>query len=254
MSIRFFGVKTVQQWYKKDLAYIHDIGFGDWAIAAAPGILEILASYQLHQGLIVDLGCGSGLSAREFINAGYQVLGIDISESMLEIARKKVPEAEFKIGSLFDTKLPTCHAVTSIGECLNYRFDDNNDHLRRLQLFDRIYNALIPRGIFIFDIVEPGQVEAGIPTRNFTEGEDWIVLVEKKEDREQKILTRRIITFRKVGEYYRRDEEIHRQLLYNAAEIANELRQVGFQVQISRSYGRYNLPKARAALVASKSM
>lgn len=242
----------MQEWYKEDLAYIHDVGFSDWAIASAPELLKILNCHHLQDGLIVDLGCGSGLSAREFVNVGYRVLGIDISEAMLEIARKRVPNAEFRCESIFDAALPACHAVTAIGECLNYLFDVKNDRPMRFQLFQRIYKALIPGGIFIFDIAEPGQVEPGIPTQSFTEGENWIVLVEKNENREQKILTRRIITFRNVGEFYRRDEEVHHQRLYDPAEIAKELEQVGFQVQISRSYGQYTLPKARSAWIASK--
>ncbi|MBW4632282.1 MAG: hypothetical protein KME30_10375 [Iphinoe sp. HA4291-MV1] len=70
----------------------------------------------------------------------------------------------------------------------------------------------------------------------FTEGKDWVVLVEKKEDLEQETLTRRIITFRKVGEHYRRAEEVHHQRLYKATDVARELRQVGFQVQMMSSY------------------
>lgn len=242
----------MQQWYKEDLAYIHDVGFGDWAIASAPGILKMLAEAQLQHGLIVDLGCGSGLSARAFVNSGYRVLGIDISEEMLKIARTRVPEADFRLGSVFEVELPSCHAVTAIGECFNYLFDDRNDRPQRLQLFERIYQALIPGGIFVFDVVEAGQVEPETPTRSFTEGEDWTVLVEKIEDRKRAILTRRIITFRQVGDVYRRDEEVHIQRLYDAEAIASELRQIGFQVRILHHYGEYELPKARAALVARK--
>jgi hypothetical protein len=36
------------------------------------------------------------------VDAGYRVLGIDISEAMVEISRNRVPEAEFRVGSLFD--------------------------------------------------------------------------------------------------------------------------------------------------------
>ncbi|RMG11916.1 MAG: class I SAM-dependent methyltransferase [Cyanobacteria bacterium J055] len=242
----------MQQWYKEDLAYIHDVGFGDWAIASAPGILKILAEAQLQNGLIIDLGCGSGLSARAFVNAGYRFLGIDLSEEMLKIAQKRVPEADFRLGSIFDVELPSCHAVTAIGECFNYLFDDRNNRPRRLQLFDQIYQAVIPGGIFIFDVVEPGQVEPETTTQSFLEGEDWTVLVEKFEDRKREILTRRIITFRQVGDVYRREEEVHTQQLYDAEAIASELRQIGFQVCVSHHYGEYELPKARAALVARK--
>ena len=240
----------MKEWYKEDLAFIHDVGFSGYALKSAPGILEILAQNQIRDGLVVDLGCGSGLWARELAKAHYQVLGIDISESMIEIARTRVPDAEFRVESLFKADIPPCNAVTSIGECFNYLFDPDSDRKMLLQLFGRIYNALTPGGVFIFDIVEPGQVEQGTPTRGFTEGEDWVVLVEKEE--EQGLLTRRIITFRKVGEYYRRDEEVHCQQLYQATELAEELHQLGFQAEIMHSYGQYPLPKARAAIVARK--
>jgi len=49
----------------------------------------------------------------------------------------------------------------------------------------------------------------------FTEGDDWIVLVEKYENQEEEILTRKIISLRLVAEHYRRDDEIHDQQLYN---------------------------------------
>lgn len=240
----------MKEWYKEDLAFIHDVGFSDYALKSAPGILNILAQNQIRDGLVVDLGCGSGLWARELAKAHYQVLGIDISESMIEIARTRVPEAEFRVESLFKADIPSCKAVTSIGECFNYLFDPDSDRKTLLKLFDRIYDALTPGGVFIFDIVEPGQVEQGTPTRGFTEREDWVVLVEKEE--EQGLLTRRIITFRKVGEYYRRDEEVHCQQLYQATDLAEELRQLGFQAEIMHSYDQYALPKARAAIVARK--
>jgi len=242
------------EWYKQDLAYIHDVGHSDYALKSAPGILSILAEHHVRDGLIVDLGCGSGLLALAFTAARYQVLGIDISESMISLARAKVPTAEFRVESLFEADIPACDAVVSIGECLNYLFDANSTHSAIVQLFQRVYKALAPGGVFIFDIAEPGQMLPGITTRNFTEGEDWIVLVEKQE--EQAVLIRRIITLRKLKEHqekhYRRDDEVHRLRLHEATEVAEQLHQVGFQVQIMRRYGDYDLPKAHAAFVACK--
>jgi SAM-dependent methyltransferase len=242
----------MKEWYKEDLAFIHDVGFSDYALKSAPGLLEILNRNQIREGLVVDLGCGSGLWAQELVKAHYQVLGVDISESMIAIAQTRVPEAEFRVESLFKADIPPCNAVTSIGECLNYLFDPDSDRQTLLQLFHRIHSALTPGGVFIFDIAEPGQVVQGTTTRGFTEGEDWVVLVEKEEDREQGTLTRRIITFRQVGELYRRDDEVHRLRLYQAADVAEELHQVGFQVEVMRSYGQYDLPRSHAAIVARK--
>lgn len=238
-----------REFYKKDLAYIHDVGFGDYALNSAPGILALLKRNGIQEGLIVDLGCGSGLLAQVFVQAQYRVLGIDLSAALLEIARTRVPEAEFQEASLFSVEIPPCNAVTSVGECFNYLFDAEDNLVRLTRLFLRIYTALAPGGILIFDMVEPGQTANGTEQR-FVEGEDWLVLVDKEETRN--ILTRRILTFRQVGEFYQRDEEIHRQQLFPANKIVRELEKIGFQVRAMHHYGDFSLPKARVAFIALK--
>jgi SAM-dependent methyltransferase len=240
-------------WYNEDLAYIHDVGYRDYALKSMPGILEILQHNQISTGLVVDLGCGSGLSSEVLHQAGYQVMGIDISEAMIAIAKTRVPNAEFWVESLFTAEIPSCAAVISIGECLNYLFDRNSDAILD-SLFRRIYRALPTGGVFIFDVVVPGQVPPGEVVKSFTEGEDWIVLVEKQEDLTQQILIRRIITLRQVGELYRRTDEIHRQRLFNAPTLAEELNQIGFQVEMRDRYGQFSLPPARVAFIAYKLM
>jgi hypothetical protein len=97
-------------------------------------------------------------------------------------------------------------------------------------------------------------VIGGKRVKSFTEGKDWIVLVEKEEDQENLVLSRRIVTLRKVEEYYRRDDELHYLQLYKAEDIAEKLRQVGFTVGSMSSYGDYKLPQAHVAFVARKSM
>ena len=236
--------------YSADLAYIHDVGFGDFARNSAPGLLEILRRSRVNAGLVVDLGCGSGLWARELAHAGYDVLGIDISAAMISIARKRVPTGEFRVGSLLKAGIPRCDAVTSIGECFNYLFDKNNsiDELRRL--FRRIYSVLKPGGLLIFDIAQPGRGKG--PRQKHREGRDWAVLVEVDEDKRSERLIRRITTFRKVGSLFRRDEEVHQLRLYKRSEVARELRAAGFRVRTLTSYGDQPMIKGCIAFVARK--
>jgi SAM-dependent methyltransferase len=241
----------MDEWYKEDLAFIHDVGHGDFALKSAPGILDIFLRNKIRRGLVVDLGCGSGLWADRLTKAGYRVFGLDISEAMIAIARSRAPDAEFRVGSLFKTDIPACHAVTSLGECFNYLFDPDNDDSTLSKLFPRVHNALAPGGVFVFDLLEPGQVERGA-SRYFSEGEGWVVLVEKEEDQKRQILTRRIVSFRKVGEQYRRADEVHCQRLYKASDVARELRRTGFRVTTMRGYGQYRLRKAHAAFIARK--
>ena len=238
--------------YREDLAYIHDVGHADFALRSAPGILEILGENGITEGLVVDLGCGSGQWARELLRAGYRVLGIDISEAMIRLARQKAPDAEFRVGSLFEAGLPPCDAVTAVSEVLNYLFDPENEERGLEGVFGRVYEALRPGGVFVFDVLGPGQVSPGTTSRGWSAGEDWAVLNEKEEDAGRGTMERRIVSFRKVGEHYRREDEVHRVRLYGPEEVAGRLERVGFEVRTVGSYGDYALGQNHAAFVARK--
>jgi SAM-dependent methyltransferase len=238
--------------YRSDLAYIHDTGFGGFARNAAPGLLAALQQRNSKTGLVVDLGCGSGILARALTDAGYQVLGVDISPAMIERARKQAPEAAFRVGSLLKVELPPCIAVTAIGECLNYLFDPDTNRETLVELFERIFHALHPGGFFACDIAEPGFARATGPPKRHFQGEDWAVLVEVIEDDRARTLTRSITTFRKIGDAYSRDEETHHLRLLRGVELAQDLRAIGFKTRIGRSYGDFQLSPANRVLFAGK--
>jgi SAM-dependent methyltransferase len=256
--------------YREDLAYIHDVGFGHFANNAAPGLLEMLrqGSIRRDQGsisapagergssvpknLIIDLGCGSGILARKLSDAGYRVLGVDQSEAMLDIARNRVPTEEFHRGSLLTAKLPRCAGVTAIGEAFSYLFDRRMLEAALPGLFRRIYDALVPGGLLIFDVVGPGRVPGPGPLRKYWEGEDWTALVETEEDRQRMILTRRITSFRRVGKLYRRTVEVHRLRLSTRLELAKQLRDCGFRVRSLRGYGQMRFPPGLFGFLARK--
>jgi SAM-dependent methyltransferase len=238
--------------YGADLAYIHDAGYTGFATSAAPGLLALLRRNAVSSGLVVDLGCGSGVWARILTDAGYDVLGVDYSAAMIALARKRAPGATFRNESYLKAALPRCDAVTSVGECLNFLFDRHG--LADLTaLFRRIHGALRPGGVFVFDILEPGQLPGGKPRKHHRAGDDWAVLVETEEDCTQRVLTRRITIFRRVEELYRRDEEVHRVQLYPARDVAAALEDAGFRARMARGYGDFRLGRAHVVLLARKS-
>jgi SAM-dependent methyltransferase len=197
---------------------------------------------------VVELGCGSGISSRLLVDAGYDVLGIDSSPAMIELARERAPEASFRVGSFVDAELPPCTAVTAFGEVLNYVFDERSSERALGALFGRVHAALDAGGLFVCDLVGPGRRSSRI----WSAGDDWAVLVDADEDPRHRLLTRHITTFREVEGSYRRTEEVHRQLLYPSGTIAGLLRGVGCRVRIRRRYDTLELRPEVRAFVASR--
>jgi SAM-dependent methyltransferase len=236
--------------YKRDLAYVHDVGFGTFARRSAAGVLHILREGGFARGLVLDLGCGSGLWARRLIDAGYRVIGIDLSTDMIALARKRVPEGSFRAGSFLNVKFPDCVAITALGEVFNYAFDRRNSRYALCRVFRRAFRALRPGGFLVFDVAGPGRARGS--KRSFWNGSDWACLVEYVQDEKRHLLTRHITTFRKAGRHYRRAEETHVQQLYRASQLAGDLRKIGFRVRIVRGYGDFRFAKAHAGLIARK--
>jgi SAM-dependent methyltransferase len=236
--------------YEVDLAYIHDTGYGDFARNSAPALLSIVAQCGQASQRIVDLGCGSGIWVRLLAESGYQVTGVDVSAAMIEIARQRLPGGEFHLSSFVDFPIPVCRAVTALGEVFNYLFDANSTWATLRQVFQNVFNALVSGGVFIFDIAEPGRSRD--LKQLFREGDDWACLVEFQHDEQSQQLTRRIVTFRRLGEAYRRHEETHRQQLYQRTDVADLLRSFGFQIEIVTGYGDQPFPEGLVGFIARK--
>src|SRR5690348_4933199 len=89
-------------YYRDDLAYVHQQGYGSHADICAPGILALLAP----GSLVLELGCGSGALTRYLVEAGHRVIATDASPAMLDLARATVPGAEYQLLRLPDGALP----------------------------------------------------------------------------------------------------------------------------------------------------
>lgn len=236
--------------YGEDLAYAHDAGFTALARDAARRLVELLTERGIEDGLVVELGCGSGTSAAILTGAGYDVLGIDSSPEIIALARRKAPRAAFRVESFVDAELPPCVAVTAIGEVLNYLLDERNTPAALRRLLGRVHAALEPGGLFLLDVAGPGRVRGS--ERNWIAGEDWAVLMEASERAAPPTLTRAITTFRRAGKHYRRSEELHRQRLYRASEMLAALRAAGFRARALRGYAGERFAPGHSVLLATR--
>ncbi len=83
-----------------------------------PEVVEFAKSLP-PRAIVADLGCGSGRHARVFAAEGHRVVGLDASAGLLEIVRRKVPQAAFVRGDLCglpfrDSRFPAAAAVATI--------------------------------------------------------------------------------------------------------------------------------------------
>jgi SAM-dependent methyltransferase len=228
--------------YGPDMAYAHQTGHSDFVRLAAPAVLAELRAAGIGGGLVVDLGCGSGILAQELLTAGYQVLGVDLSVDMIELARRTAPDADFVHASYLDVDLPACAAVTSVGQSLGYAFDPRVSEAALRRFFVRVWQALRPGGLFVFDLNAPVPAD-DVPRPgelHWRETPDWTLLAETVVDAHA--LTRQIVLFRRVGQLYRRTEERHVVLLHEPRTVLAALASAGFAADTFDDYDGARFP------------
>lgn len=227
---------SIEAAYTEDLAFVHDDSFGFIATGAAKALAAKLTERGINEGLVVELACGSGISSALLVSAGYDVLGFDISEPMIDIARRRAaPPARFEVASLYDAQIPPCVAVTGIGEAFNYLFDPRAGFASMCAVFEAAWEAIIPGGVLMFDIAEPGRAMPRLE-HHVWEGRGWRVVSETIEHTGERVLERRITTLRAVNGESRETVELHRLALYDHEEVYEALREIGFAPLTLASY------------------
>jgi SAM-dependent methyltransferase len=236
--------------YSDDLAYIHHHGFTRLAAQIAPELLTLLRRHHIRGGprsaaRIVEVGCGSGVLAAALVAAGYDVVGIDRSRSMIRIARRTAPGAHFRVARLEHATLPSTNVVVAIGEIVTY-VSGGLPALRRF--FNRVRRALRPGGVFVFDFIE--SADQRTYRHKAREGNDWRIVLSATTDRTGRILTRRMTLRRVVDGRIRTSTETHRVRIYPRQEMAAALAVAGFRFTMRRRFGAVQLIAGDRMVVA----
>ena len=237
------------RYYRRDLALIHHRGFGFHAQACAPGILRLLEPVRARDGVVLELGCGSGLLTKELTAAGHRVIATDASPAMLDLARSYVPGADVRMLVLPDDPLPAADAVVSVGHVLSYLPDEH--------AIDRalaaIAGALRPGGLFAIDIcdLEYGQARHGTPNLGHVH-DDWAIITRFSLPAPN-LFVRQITTFvRGANGSWRRDDERHHNVLIDTAGVPALLAAEGVQVTMAAAFGTEQLPTGLRVLIGRR--
>jgi SAM-dependent methyltransferase len=237
-------------YYREDLARVHHLGFGFHADACAPGILALLEPVLEREGLVLELGCGSGLLTRHLVNAGHRVIATDASPAMVELAREYAAGAqEVRVLVLPDDPLPEADAVVSVGHVVNYV----GERAGVERALVAIAGAVRPGGLFAVDVcdLEWAAVRQGAPGAGRI-GEDWAVAVEFSIPAPDRFV-RDIATFlRNDDGTWRRSDERHQNVLLDTARIPELLEPHGVEVTIGSSFGAETLPVGLRAVIGRR--
>lgn len=235
------------EYYRRDLALIHHRGFGSYARACVPGVLALLEPVRSRNGLVLELGCGSGALTRELIAAGHRVVATDASPEMLHLSREYAPAAEdYRLLILPDDPLPEADAVVSVGHVLNYLRDEQAID----QALTAIARALRPGGMFAVDVCDLTYAAArhDAPAAA-TVADDWAIIAEFSQPAPNRFV-RQITTFvRGADGSWRRDDEIHHNVLIDTAGVPALLAAEGVRVTVATGFGREQLPPGLRALI-----
>ena len=200
--------------------FMDNVPYGEWAAR----LEEILKEYGIYEGLVLDLGCGTGNMTESFAERGYDMIGIDNAQEMLEAAARKRTESGHDILYLQQVMREfelygTVRAVYSVCDCINYVLDKEE----LLKVFRLVNNYLDPSGIFLFDFNTQYKYEHVLGNRTFAESRDACSFIwDNYYDEDDRINEYELTLFIRMEgqrDMYRRYQESHYQRGYTLAEI-----------------------------------
>lgn len=239
-----------EPYYRRDLALVHHLGFSFHAEATAPGVIALLEDVRRRNGLVLEIGCGSGLLTRKLVDAGFRVLATDASPAMLDLARETVPDAEaIERLTLPDDPIPSADAIVGVGHPLNYLADAPS--LERA--LGRLADALTPGGVFATDLcdLEWGRARIGQqpPARV---GDDFAIITRWTIPTPDRFVRDMTVFVRDDGGWWRRDDERHDNVLIDVASVPALLAEHGVTAQVRDAFDAEDNPIGLKVIVGTR--
>lgn len=215
--------------------FMDNVPYKEWGTY----LCGLLKEYGVEDGLVLDLGCGTGTMTEILADAGYDMTGVDFSEEMLEIAMEKRLESGHDILYLMQDMREfelygTVRAVVSICDSVNYITEP--EELR--EVFRLVNNYLDPGGVFIFDMNTEYKYRELLGSSTIAEErEECSFIWDNYYYEEEKINEYELTLFLRDEEYSkaagqdicRKFQEMHYQRAYALEEVKVLLEQAGME-------------------------
>ncbi len=182
---------------------------------------KVFDKFDKKPELVLDLGCGTGSVTLRLAKMGYDMIGIDLSCEMLDIARAKAENDGENIlflnQDMTDFELyGTVDAIISSLDSVNYITEDDG----LLNMMKLCSNYLNPDGLFVFDINSEHKLRNILGNNTYVYDEDGIYYVwQNFYDEESRICDFELNFFVKDGLTYKRFDEYQSERAYSIDEI-----------------------------------
>lgn len=209
--------------------FMDNIPYEEWT----DYVKDLLKEEGIENGILLDLGCGTGSVTELLAKAGFDMIGIDNSEEMLDIAMEKREESGLDILYLLQDMREfelygTVKGVVSICDSMNYILEDED----LLEVFRLVHNYLDNEGIFIFDMNTVYKYEEILADNTFAEDrEESSFIWENYYDEEDEINQYDLSLFvQEEDGRYRKYEETHLQRAYSRERVEELIEESGLDL------------------------
>ena len=194
-------------------------------------LVERMKEFGIKEGILLDLGCGTGKMTRRLSEYGFDMIGIDNSFEMLDIARESSGGDQSILYLLQDMRefelYGTVCAVTANCDSLNYILEYED----LVQVFRLVNNYLDPEGIFIFDVNTEYKYREILSDSTIAEDREEISFIWDNyyyEDEKMNEYDLKLFVKEENG-LYRKLQETHYQRAYTVEEIRNAIKEAGME-------------------------
>lgn len=222
-------------------------------------LVKKLREHGIENGLVLDLGCGTGVMCELLDEAGYDMIGVDVSEGMLNIAMEKRAESGKNILYLEQDMREfelygTVRAVVCVCDSLNYLLLEEELE----EIFRLVNNYLDPGGIFLFDFNTVYKYKEIIGDTTIAENRDECSFIWENYYHEEEEINEYDLTFfvREEDDRFRKFTETHYQRGYTLEQMKRLVEDAGMifvEALDAQTHGKVREDSERVYVIAKES-